>query len=655
MKEILCCAAQSGLAAATAFALKKKPVASAALGSADPSAELNALVSAVQALKQELEAAAAKANEDTAAILEAEAALLENDFLTGAEKTIREKNCTALGAVQETAKALSESLERNENAYIRQRAEDMRGMGQRLCALLRGEKHILPEEPFILVAEELSPAELSAYPAALLRGILTAKGGVGSHVSILAGNLGIPYLIGDAEAVAAIETGERLILRDDKLITEPDEQLWNETLTEIETKKKAAAVPLEKTRTKVCANIAGVGDCPALAASAAEGVGLFRSEFLFLDCAHVPTEEEQFEAYRTVTELMGERECVIRTMDIGSDKKADWLELPPEKNPALGCRGLRVSLQKSELFLTQLRALLRAAVYGNLKIMVPMVASLWEIDAVREQLSLAAAELEERKAEYRIPALGAMVETPAAVLMAPELAEKVDFFSLGTNDLTQYTLAIDREADGLERYYDPCHEAVLRLIAMTVEAGHNSGIPTAICGELGGNPQAIPRLVELGVDELSVSLSKVAATKKAVAEAEKKLAAPEIAPILPTLLAPADGELYAMEEIPDEAFASGVLGECIGILPSEGAVYAPCDATVTNVTDSGHALTLTDGCGRSILLHIGIDTVMLEGKGFHPCVRAGDRVKAGQLLLNMELETIRSAGLSPMVIMAICG
>jgi len=404
-------------------------------------------------------------------------------------------------------------------------------------------------------------------------------------------------------------------------------------------------------QTRVCANIGGPKDIPALFASGADGVGLFRTEFLFLDREDAPSEEEQLEAYLSVARAMNGKETVIRTMDLGSDKRARWIRLPEEKNPALGCRGLRLSLKEENLFRIQLRALLRAAVSGNIKIMVPMVSLGWEVDAVRERIAACARELEAEGTAYSVPPLGIMVETPAAALISDQLAEKADFFSIGTNDLTQYVLALDREAQGLEDYFNPCHEAVMRLIGMTAEAAHRKNIPVCVCGELAGKSEAVGKLIELGVDSLSVSVGKVGQVKKLAIEAERTCSASDIKKADDTsIAAPADGKLIPMDEIPDPVFASGTMGECVGILPENGNIYAPCDGVVSGIAGTKHAITFTASDGREILVHVGIDTVNLKGKGFEVLTEEGKAVRKGEQVMTADLDVIRGAGLSTMVL-----
>lgn len=676
MKEFVIKAAQTGFAAGEVFAVDEAPEAAASAqpeGKRTPEEELSRYEEAVDVLDRELASAAAGADRDSAEIYEAERLLLKDEtFTESVGKLIREEGLDAAAAAEKAGRRLQQQMEESGNDYIRQRKEDVRGVTERLLGILGGKTAAGPGKPSILVAEELSPARLSAMDPAMILGILTEKGAPTSHVSILAGNLGIPCVYGSYDAAEAARRSGRLILDGEKVITDPGEEQYRAAIDRMEQErekkrreqKEKAAFPAGSTRTAVFANIAGPRDIPELTASGAQGVGLFRSEFLFLNQNAAPTEEEQFEAYRSVAQAMEGKETVIRTLDAGSDKKISWLPQTAEKNPALGCRGLRLCLREKELFRTQLRALLRAAAFGNIKIMLPMVTSVWEVEAVRTLMESCAAELAAEGQAYAVPPLGIMVETPAAAMIADELAEKADFFSIGTNDLTQYTLALDREAQGLDDFYDPCHEAVFRLIERTAAAGHRKNIPTSVCGELAADPRAIGRLIACGVDELSVSLPKIGETRLHVTEAEKQLPpAKEIKPAAPrmgpdaqsrsaSIAAPADGKLIPMEEIPDPVFSSGTMGPCIGIMPENGTIHAPCDGVVSGIAPTGHAMTFTASDGKEILVHVGIDTVGLGGKGFRVLVQEGSAVAKDEAVMEADLDVIREAGLSPMVIVA---
>lgn len=653
MKEYTLKVAQEGIAAGIAFPVSMNKVTGSSVAK-DKETELADFERALASLDAELERAGVKATDDSASIYETERLLLKDPDFAEAIRSMIGEGTDAITSVRKIGETLAKELGDNENEYISQRSDDVEGLTARLLDELSGDEKQVLDTPSIIVAEELSPARLSALDRNMILGIVTIKGAPTSHVAILAGDLGIPYYYGSEEAVAAVTENSRLILEDGKLILDPAEGDYADAerrIAEIRAKKKEEAERLQNAerRTRVYANIAGTGEIDGLIASGAEGVGLFRSEYLFLG-EEPPSEEDQFEAYRAVAEAMNGKETVIRTMDLGSDKKADWLHMPLEKNPALGCRGLRLSLREEELFDIQLRALLRAAACGNLRIMIPMIASVWEVETARERVEACAKQLDDEGVPYRIPAIGIMVETPAAVMIADKLAEKVDFFSIGTNDLTQYTLALDREAEGLDSYYDPLHEGILRLIERTAEAGHEHGITTAVCGELASNPKAIRSLIERGVDELSVSVSKVEATKLHAADAEEKIDN-ESGDL--SLAAPADGQVIPMEEIPDEAFSSGTLGDCIGILPEKGSIYSPCDGIVTSVAETEHAITFTASDGRSILLHVGIDTVKLQGKGFDVLVEEGQKVEKGDKVMEADLDVIARSGHSTIVITSV--
>lgn len=664
MKEFRCYTAQRGFFAGPVFRVRQ-PSAPARSGAADPETEIRRLHEAEAMLRSDI--AGKGSSGENAKIRETVLDILSDEAFSGrTERYIREGLTDAPSALKRTADELADALGSVDSEYIRSRREDIRGVAEQLMTLLEG-KSGTPEERSVICAAEISPARLSAMDEEMIGALLTEKGSPNSHASILAGNLGVPYLYGNSEAVRNAGEAAWVIVDSDSgtVITDPDEptrreaELRMKQIAEAGEKENAARRETETAagcRTRVYANIEGPDDIGALLESGADGVGLFRTEFLFLGKDSIPTEEEQTEAYRRVLEAMGEKEVIIRTMDIGSDKKAPWLELPDEANPALGLRGVRVSLEREELFNTQLRALLRAGVTGNLKVMFPMIASAWEIDEIRERIGRAAAELKNEGIGYRIPEIGIMVETPAAALCAEELAEKVGFFSIGTNDLTQYTLALDREARGLERYFNPRHEAVYRLIRMTAEAGKRHGIPVGVCGQLGADPEAVEKLIGYGVDELSVPVRRVRETKRLAAEAEKAAAAAESGgkqQRQPEVAAVADGELIPMVEIPDPVFSGGSLGQCFGILPENGKVYSPASGTVLSVAETGHAFTVRSDDGKDILVHVGINTVNLGSRAFTHYVTAGDRVERNQLILEADLKMIRDAGLSTVIVVAL--
>ena len=659
MKEYTCHAAQKGFYAGPVY-VPGAAVDEIRKYSDDPAEETAKLLRTVDAVKKSLENTSAPA--ENAQIMETVSMMLDDEtFISEIMQCIRGGKYSAEYAVKTKCREYAEKMENAPTGYLRARAADISGLGDQLINVM----HRTEARPLTgrtaLAAPEISPAQMSVLDSRWIGGIITDKGSPNSHLSILAGNLEIPYLYGNAEAVAAASGSSYIIIDGDRLITDPDEPRKAEAeahmiCLESERQQRRKAAEKAVCKTRICANIAGPEDIPRLLASGADGVGLFRSEFLFLGKETAPTEEEQFQAYRSVLEAMGNREVIIRTMDLGSDKRASWLALPEEANPALGLRGVRVSLEKKEVFNSQLRALLRAGVFGHLKIMFPMITSEREIDEIRFCVETAAAGLEKENIPYAVPELGIMIETPAAAVIADILSKKVSFFSIGTNDLTQYTLALDREARGLDRFFDPHSEAVFRLIETVIREGHKNHIPTGICGQLAADPEAIERLIAAGVDELSVPVSRVAETRIIAAKAEESPAAGKSVNTdgtvaAGTVLAPADGELIAMNEIPDPVFSSGQLGECIGILPNNGSIYSPCSGTILHIAETGHAVTVRSDKDEEYLLHIGIDTVRLGGKGFTVLVREGEHVNSAQKIMEADLDLIKENGYSTVVIM----
>ena len=659
MKEFTCHAAQKGFYAGPVY-VPGTAGDEIMKFSADPAGETAKLAQALDAVKKSVANASAPA--ENSQIMETVSMMLNDDtFMGEIRQCILSGKYSAEYAVKAKCGEYAKKMENAPTEYLRARAADISGLGDHLISVMHQAEARSFTGRTALAAPEISPAQMSVPGSSWIGGIITDKGSPNSHLSILAGNLEIPYLYGNTEAVTAAAGSSYIIIDGDRLITDPDAPRKAEAearMIRLESERKQHRKTAEKAvcKTRICANIAGPEDIPQLLASGADGVGLFRSEFLFLGKDTAPTEEEQFQAYRSILEAMGSHEVIIRTMDLGSDKRANWLALPEEANPALGLRGVRVSLEKKELFSTQLRALLRAGVYGHLKIMFPMITSEWEIDEIRSCVEAAAAGLEAENILYVVPELGIMIETPAAAMIADILSKKVSFFSIGTNDLTQYTLALDREAQGLDRFFDPRGEAVFRLIETVIREGHKNHIPTGICGQLAADPEAIERLVAAGVDELSVPVSRVAKTRAIAAKAEETAAAggsgnPDGTAAARTVLAPADGELIAMNEIPDPVFSSGQLGECIGILPDNGRIYSPCSGTILHIAETGHAVTVRSDEGEEYLLHIGIDTVRLGGKGFDVLVREGEHVNSAQMIMEADLDLIRENGYSTMVIM----
>ena len=388
------------------------------------------------------------------------------------------------------------------------------------------------EEPVIIVADDLAPSETVQLNKDLVLSFVTVHGSVNSHTAILARTMSIPALIGtDIPLTDAID-GKLGIVdgRNGCIYVDPDEdtlskmqQLKQEEQEKkelLQTLKGRENITIDGKKIMLYANIGNSKDLAAVLQNDAGGIGLFRSEFLYLGRDSLPDETEQFNAYRQVLQMMAGKKVIIRTLDIGADKNVDYLGLGKEDNPAMGYRAIRICLEQPEIFKTQLRALLRAAKYGTLAIMYPMIISVEEVLDIQKIVAEVAEELEEEKLPYVIPEQGIMIETPAAVMMSEELAEHVDFFSIGTNDLTQYTLAIDRQNNRLDRFYNPHHEAVLRMIQMTVDGAHKHGKWVGICGELGADTTLTTRFVQMGIDELSVAPSMVLNVRSKICEME---------------------------------------------------------------------------------------------------------------------------------------
>ncbi len=662
MKEYICHVAQKGLYAGPVYALMNT-ASEIEKKSANFIEEAKKLDFAVNQIKTTM--LEQNYSEKNAEIMETVGIMLDDEsFLEEIKQYIHGEKCNAEYAVKIKSEEYAKKMEESESDYLRARASDILGVGEQLINVMSGTAAPKLTNISALISYDISPAQLTSFDNNLLGGIITDKGSPNSHLSILAGNLGIPYIYGNSEAVSAALNSRFIIIEDDKLILEPDEKTMSEVKNRIAWNKEKKKLRMEAEKDAVCktkiyANIAGPEDLPQLLESGADGVGLFRSEFLFLGKDRAPSEEEQYQAYKSVLEAMEKKEVIIRTMDLGSDKKVSWLSIPDEPNPALGLRGARVSLEKKEVFNTQLRALLRAGVYGNLKVMFPMIASEWEVDEIADCIKAAAKELEKENVSYKIPELGIMIETPAAAITADQLSKSknVKFFSIGTNDLTQYTLALDRESQGLDRYFNPNHEAVMRLIEITVEEGHKNGVSTGICGQLAADPDLMERFLTAGVDELSVPISKVRQTKANAAMVEKKLEErkrkEQEKPVSKlSLSSPADGELVPMAEIPDPVFSSGQLGECVGILPEDGSIWSPCDGTIINIAETKHAVTILSDNGEELLIHVGIDTVKLSGKGFEVLVMEGEHVNRTQKIMEADLEFIRKEGYSTIVILA---
>lgn len=476
------------------------------------------------------EKARKEAGADSAAIFQIHQMMLEDeDFLAAVRDPIRSRGVSAEYAVQAAGEHFAATLAAMEDAYMQARADDVRDVARRVVLLLAGEEErTVLREPVLLLADDLSPSETVQLDKSKLLGFVTRRGSVNSHTAILARTMGVPALMGvevdpawDGHMAALDGYSQRLYVDPTlELLSslEARRRAGREQAALLQALREEPSVTLDGTEIQVCANIGSGAGLDLALQNGAQGIGLFRSEFLFLDRDRYPTEEEQFAAYRRAAEAMAGKPVVIRTLDIGADKRADYLGLEPEENPALGFRAIRVCLTRRELFKTQLRAILRASAYGSVSVMFPMIISLEEVREARKLLEECRRELMARGCVPGRVEVGIMVETPAAVLLADELAREVDFFSIGTNDLTQYTLAIDRQNPRLAPFYDPHHPAVLRMIQMTVEAGHRHGCWVGICGELGADLTLTETFLRMGVDELSVAPAAILPLRKKIRE-----------------------------------------------------------------------------------------------------------------------------------------
>ena len=397
-----------------------------------------------------------------------------------------------------------------------------------MCFPAIGDGELEASEPVIVVAEDLAPSETVQMDKSKVLAFVTRKGSSNSHTAILARTMNIPALINieyddsmDGKmAVVDGKTGSLIVEPDADTLKKYQDQKDEELRQRAMLKELKGKTTETKSGHKIhlYANIGSTGDVASVLANDAEGIGLFRSEFIYLEKDNYPTEEEQFQVYKTVAQNMAGKKVIIRTLDIGADKQIDYFNMAHEENPAMGYRAIRICLDRPEVFKTQLRALFRASMFGNISIMYPMIISVDEVLRIREIVAEVAAELEREQIPYAIPEQGIMIETPAAVMICEELAELVDFFSIGTNDLTQYTLAIDRQNEKLDEFYNPHHEAVLRMIQMTIDGAHKAGKWAGICGELGADTTLTERFVEMGIDELSVAPSMVLSVRSKICE-----------------------------------------------------------------------------------------------------------------------------------------
>lgn len=503
----------------------------------DPEAEVKRVEEAVEVSKKQLgrlyDKAVREVGEASAAIFEVHQMMLEDeDYLESMENMIRTELVNAEYAAAATGDNFAEMFAAMDDEYMKARSADVKDISERLVRNLSGEgdNDLSSMEPSVIVADDLSPSETVQMDKEKILAFVTVHGSTNSHTAILARMMNIPALIGVPMDLNSLKTGMMAVVDgfSGQVIFEPEEDVQKETEKRMqeeaekqklleELKGKENITP-DGRKINIYANIGSVGDLGYVMENDAGGIGLFRSEFLYLGRNDFPTEEEQFQAYKQAVQTMAGKKVIIRTLDIGADKQVEYFNLGKEENPALGYRAIRICLKQPEIFKAQLRALFRAAVYGNLSVMYPMITSTEEVEKIYAIVAEVEEELKKQEVQYKIPEQGIMIETPAAVMISDRLAEMVDFFSIGTNDLTQYTLAIDRQNEQLDDFYNPHHEAVLRMIRMVVENAHKCGKWAGICGELGADLTLTEQFVRMGVDELSVAPSMILKLRKIVRE-----------------------------------------------------------------------------------------------------------------------------------------
>ena len=526
-----------GIAMGTVVVLKKNDYQVKRTRIEDAEAEAARVDVALKASQEQLQKLYDKAvkevGEASAAIFEVHQMMLEDeDYLEAIQNMIRTEQVNAEYAVAVTGDNFAEMFASMDDDYMKARSADIKDISERLVRNLsgQGDVDLSSIEPSVIVADDLSPSETVQMDKDKILAFVTVHGSTNSHTAILARMMNIPALIGVKMNLEELQTGMTAVVDGfgGKVTFEPDEELKAQTearMQEEEEKLKLLQelkgkenITLNGRKINIYANIGSVGDIGYVMENDAGGIGLFRSEFLYLGRNDFPTEEEQFQAYKQAVQMMAGKKVIIRTLDIGADKQVDYFNLGNEDNPAMGYRAIRICLKQPEIFKTQLRALLRAAVYGNLSIMYPMITSTEEVKRIYEIVAEVEEELKAQEIQYKIPEQGIMIETPAAAIISDRLAEMVDFFSIGTNDLTQYTLAIDRQNEKLDEFYNPHHEALLRMIQMVVDNAHKCGKWAGICGELGADVTLTEQFVRMGLDELSVAPSMVLKLRKIVRE-----------------------------------------------------------------------------------------------------------------------------------------
>ena len=508
----------------------------------DPQAEIQrfekAKAKAIEELGELYDKAVSEVGESNAMLFQTHQFMLEDlDYVEAIENMIQTQSVNAEYAVSVTGDNFSQMFASMDDDYMRERAADVKDISARVVKILTGagESGLVTDKPVILASDDLAPSETVQLNKDMVLSFVTQGGSTNSHTAILAKTMNIPAIIGIGDALDEKYEGKEAIVdgANGCLIIEPDE----ETMKEYQAKKQEylaqqellqqfrgkETVSLDGQKVKLYANIGNASDIGAVIKNDAAGIGLFRSEFLYLENDNFPTEEEQFKVYKYVAETMGQKQVIIRTLDIGADKQIDYFNLPHEENPAMGYRAIRICLKQQDIFRTQLRALLRASAFGNIAIMFPMIVALEEVLQIKEIVKSVMAELDASGIPYNKEIqLGIMIETPAAAMISDDLAKEVDFFSVGTNDLTQYTTAVDRQNANLEGFYYPHHKGLLRLIKMAADNAHKNGIWIGICGELGADMEMTEAVLAMGIDELSVSPACVLPLRKKIRETSVK-------------------------------------------------------------------------------------------------------------------------------------
>jgi phosphotransferase system enzyme I (PtsI) len=534
-------AASGGIAIGRAFVMKESELSITKKKIENRKAENERFQDAVNTAKQQL-GQILQANEslwgpDKTEIFEAHLIILEDpEFVGDIELQIETEGINAEYAVKVTMDKIASKLGSLDNEYMRERASDVKDIGKRIQTILLGESLFSVSEinkDSILVAVDLAPSDTAQMNNGNILGFVTDIGGRTSHSAIMARSYEIPAIVGTGRATAVVKNGDVLVVDGEAgiVIINPTEEVLekykrkqsemiesNKKLFEL---KEAESITIDGRKVELAANIGTSDEVEGVLSNGAEGIGLFRTEFLYMGKSSLPTEDEQFIAYKEIVERMEDKSVVIRTLDIGGDKKLSYLPIPDEMNPFLGYRAIRLCLDRKDIFKPQLRALLRASVYGNLKIMFPMISNLQELREVKNVLKEVQLELKENLIAYNESIeIGMMIEIPSAALISDQFAKEVDFFSIGTNDLIQYTVAVDRMNERISHLFDPFHPAVLRLIKMVIDNGHKAGKWVGMCGEMAGDPAIIPLLIGMGLDEFSMSVSSILKARKLIRSME---------------------------------------------------------------------------------------------------------------------------------------